>query len=192
MIRMSETSGKAICGSYIARENGMCYNRFIFASPGEIPVKYDKRHLFSIAGENEKFTSGSSRTLINYGGMKIFPSICYDLRFPVWLRNRNDYDLMICVANWPESRSEVWNTLLKARAIENQCYVAGANRIGTDENGNSYSGDSCIIDPKGNIIAFVPENQEGIASAEISLAFLSEFREKFPVWKDADDFDLGL
>jgi len=108
----------------------------------------------------------------------------------VWTRNRNDYDLLVCVANWPESRREVWKTLLKARAIENQCFVSGVNRIGTDQEGNSYAGDSMVIDPKGEVIASIPEYQEGIASTEISIQELEDFRARFPVWKEADDFEI--
>jgi predicted amidohydrolase len=120
----------------------------------------------------------------------IRPVICYDLRFPVWIRNRQDYDLLVCVANWPESRREVWNALLRARAMENQCYVAGVNCTGTDNDGNTYAGESVILGPKGDMLAGIPSFKEGIASAEISLQELHSFRERFPAWKDADKFEI--
>jgi predicted amidohydrolase len=178
----------AICGSYMVNEDGKYYNRFLFADPAANVISYDKRHLFSIGGEDKSFTGGNRRVTFSYREMRINPVICYDLRFPVWLRNRNDYDLLVCVANWPESRREVWKTLLKARAIENQSYVAGVNRVGVDGDGNSYAGESVIIDPKGNILVQLPEYSEDIATVEISLKDLEAFRKKFPVWKDADDF----
>jgi len=190
---MTSLAGKlnlGICGSLIVKENNSYYNRFFFVSPNDKSAFYDKRHLFSIGGEDKKFIRGNTRAIFQYSGFRINPVICYDLRFPVWTRNRNDYDLLICVANWPESRREVWRTLLKARAIENQCFVAGVNRVGTDPEGNSYAGDSMVINPKGQVIASIPEYQEGIASTEISLQELEDFRAKFPVWKDADDFEI--
>jgi omega-amidase len=138
-----------LCGTYIVREKENYFNRFVFVTPEGISFYYDKRHLFSMSGEDKLFTAGNRRVVFNFRGVRISPYICYDLRFPVWSRNRNDYDLMIFSANWPESRQAVWNTLLKARAIENQCYVAGANIIGIDGQGIKYCGESAIIDPYG-------------------------------------------
>jgi predicted amidohydrolase len=190
MTSMARKHQTGICGSLIVEENSFYYNRFFFVSPDGKSAVYDKRHLFAIGGEDKKFIRGNSRAIFQYSGFRINPVICYDLRFPVWTRNRNDYDLLICVANWPESRREVWKTLLKARAIENQCFVSGVNRIGTDQEGNSYAGDSMVIDPKGEVIASIPEYQEGIASTEISIQELEDFRARFPVWKEADDFEI--
>lgn len=190
MVNVSKKRQLGICGSFIVKEESSYYNRFIFISSDDNSAIYDKRHLFSIGGEDKSFRRGNLRAVFHYEGFKINPVICYDLRFPVWIRNRNDYDLLICVANWPDSRREVWKTLLKARAIENQCFVAGVNRVGIDNAGNSYAGDSVIIDPRGQIIASIPEYQEGIASAEISIQELRDFRTKFPAWKDADEFEL--
>jgi omega-amidase len=192
MCTMAKTRQFGICGSFIAKAENHCYNRFAFATPGGITHTYDKRHLFSIGGENESFCRGTETKVFSFMDFRIRPLICYDLRFPVWIRNKNDYDLIICVANWPESRRDVWNTLLKARAIENQCYVAGVNRVGDDNTGNKYAGESVILDPRGRIIAGLKENEEGTATAEISLAELTSFRKNFPVWRDADDFTLNL
>ena len=158
-----------VCGSYMVKENGRFFNRWVFVSPEKEIWYYDKRHLFSMGGEDKFFSAGKSRLVFSFRGVRISPYICYDLRFPVWSRNSNDYDLVIYSANWPEARINVWNTLLKARAIENQCFVAGSNRIGTDGNGIKYCGDSAIIDPRGEIIASADNNEECSVSAEISI-----------------------
>src|SRR5664279_3306287 len=152
MKSMSEKGGFGICGSYIVNEEGKFYNRWLFVSPeNEIQI-YDKRHLFSMGGEKELFTSGKSRLVFSFSGIKISPYICYDLRFPVWSRNIEKCDLIIYAANWPSARQSVWNTLLKARAIENQCYVAGSNPTGTDGMGIKYIGESMIINARGEVI----------------------------------------
>ena len=190
MKEISRRYNIGICGSFIVKEQASYFNRFIFISTENENIQYDKRHLFSIGGEDTNFTKGTKRVIFNSDGFRINPLICYDLRFPVWTRNRNDFDLILCVANWPESRREIWKTLLKARAIENQCYVAGVNRVGSDMIGNSYAGDSVIIDPKGNTISSISEYEEGLVNAELSLPELREFRSTFPVWKDADDFQI--
>jgi len=188
MKNLAEEGKFAVCGSYIVKEAGKAFNRFVFvASDGET-TNYDKRHLFSMGNEDKFFSKGKKRVIFSYRGFRIMPIICYDLRFPVWSRNRNDYDLLICVANWPESRREVWNTLLKARAIENQCYVAGANRVGTDGTGIKYSGDSAILNPRGETFQEGITNTEFVITADLSLSELNAFREKFPAWKDADNF----
>lgn len=190
MLDIAKKRNTAICGSYIVKEDGSFFNRFLFVDKTGREVSYNKRHLFSIGGEDILFTRGSERTLFNYCGLRINPAICYDLRFPVWLRNRGNYDLIICVANWPDSRRDVWNTLLKARAIENQSFVAAVNRVGNDIEGNRYAGESVILGPRGNVMAKLPEYQEGVITAEISLTELESFRKKFPVWKDSDDFTI--
>jgi omega-amidase len=190
MLDIAKKMNSAVCGSYFVKDSGRFFNRFVFVGNTGRVSSYDKRHLFSIGGEDILFTRGNERNVFKYGELRINPVICYDLRFPVWLRNRGDYDLLVCVANWPESRSEVWNTLLRARAIENQSFVAGVNCIGTDNAGNRCIGESALIDPKGREIITLPQNKEGIGSAEISSKELEDFRKKFPVWKDADDFTI--
>lgn len=192
MKSIAQSGNFGLCGSYIVKENGNFFNRWVFVSPENIYCHYDKRHLFSMSGEDKFFTPGKTRVILSYRGTRICPSVCYDLRFPVWTRNKNDYDLLIFTANWPESRSEVWNTLLKARAIENQCYVAGANRIGSDGNGIKYCGNSMIINPRGEIVASAGINEEASVSSDISLSELSHFRKKFPVLDDSDDFTIVL
>jgi omega-amidase len=182
----------AVCGSLITISETKFYNHFQFVTPLDNEYSYYKRHLFSMAGEDKVFDKGSKRIIINYNGFRFLPIICYDLRFPVWCRNRGDYDVMICDANWPEIRKDAWNSLLKARAIENQCYVVGANRTGTDNEGLSYAGESVIVDPVGITLGKVDAFSEGTATVEISLSEVQSFREKFPVWKDADDFEITI
>lgn len=181
-----------LCGSFIVKENGNYFNRWVFVSPSGEEWHYDKRHLFSMGGEDNLFTAGNSKLIFSFRGMKISPYICYDLRFPVWSRNQEGFDLMIYPANWPESRRNVWNTLLKARAIENQCYVAGSNRTSTDGAGITYSGESMIINPRGEVIVSAGNETNCSITAEISLTELSAFRTKFPVGNDADNFTINL
>jgi predicted amidohydrolase len=188
---MAEKQHSGICGSYIVVDDRQYFNRWIFVSPdGEIR-SYDKRHLFGPGGEDRLFARGRERIVFNFKGLRICPNICYDLRFPVWSRNRNDYDLLINSSNWPESRRDVWITLLKARALENQCYVAGVNRIGVDGTGIKYCGDSMIIGPKGETIASERQNVECIISGEVSLSELADFRKNFPVLNDGDNFNIS-
>ncbi|HPR32394.1 MAG TPA: nitrilase-related carbon-nitrogen hydrolase [Prolixibacteraceae bacterium] len=177
----------ALCGSLFIRDAGSIYNRWVWAFPDGTLATYDKRHLFRMEGEGEKLTRGDQRPVIAYKGWKIFPQICYDLRFPVWSRNNLQYDLMINVANWPASRQKVWKTLLKARAIENQCYVVGVNRIGQDELGLDYKGGSRVIGPKGTVV-HRSGKKEGISRVTIDLTSLHAFREKFNTLDDADAF----
>ncbi|MGV8136836.1 MAG: amidohydrolase [Mangrovibacterium sp.] len=183
--------GTVIAGSLMIREDGECFNRFVFVYPDQTLDFYDKRHLFSMGQEQMYFVPGLHRKIVQIKSFRILPQICYDLRFPVFSRNRNDYDLMINCANWPGSRSDVWKTLLKARAIENQVYVAGVNRIGIDANKINYKGDSMVIDPKGKEMVTATEKEE-ILPAKLSKASLDQFREKFPVLPDADNFSLCL
>jgi predicted amidohydrolase len=181
-----------VCGSYIIKEGNHFYNRWLFVSPENEIWYYNKRHLFSMGGEDKVFTPGNKRLVFTFRGVRISPFICYDLRFPVFSRNRNDTDLLIYAANWPESRSEVWKTLLRARAIENQCYTAGVNRTGTDGEGIKYCGDSMIINPLGVVIKSCNQNTECSITTEISLTALSEERAKFPVLGQSDDFMIKL
>jgi predicted amidohydrolase len=145
-----------------------------------------------MGNEHAFFNRGMERIVFDYKGLRICPNICYDLRFPVWSRCRNDYDLLINSANWPQGRRDVWITLLRARAIENQCYVAGVNRVGVDGTGISYCGDSMIIGPKGEVIASDRQDSECVVSADISLGELRDFRSKFPVLDDGDAFTLEV
>lgn len=181
---------KIILGSAIIQDENKYYNRCITMFPDGKFYTYDKGHLFRMEKEHEDFTKGDSKTIFEHKDWRINTMICYDLRFPIWSRNIGDYDLLIYIASWPESRREVWNTLLKARAIENQAYVVGVNRIGKDGEGISYSGDTVIIDPKGQIIEKAQDYKEEIISAELSLNELNAFREKFPVFLDADKFKI--
>jgi omega-amidase len=181
-----------LCGSYMVREKNLFFNRWIFVSPGKEYWCYDKRHLFSMGSEDKFFSRGKTRLTFSFRNTRISPYICYDLRFPVWSRNRNDCDLMLYSANWPESRRDVWAILLKARAIENQCFVAGSNRIGTDGNGIKYCGDSMIIDPYGRTIVSAAPDEMCSITGEISMTELYEFRNKFPVSGNADDFTINI
>lgn len=185
-------SGKyALAGSLIIKDEGKYYNRLVVAGGNRVVATYDKGHLFRMEKENQFFTRGSENVIIDHSGFLIKLQICYDLRFPVWSRNiDNSYDVLLYVANWPASRRHVWNTLLKARAIENQCYVIGVNRVGVDGNGIKYCGDSQIINPRGRIISELEPDKEGTEQIELSLQELVKFRKKFPVWEDADRFKL--
>ncbi len=180
----------ALIGTLIIAEHDNFYNRLVFVQPSGEVQSYNKRHLFTMGLENDSFTKGAERVIVTYKGWRICPLICYDLRFPVWSRNRNEYDLLVYPANWPDARQEVWDTLLKARAIENQVYVVGVNRIGTDGNSIRYSGGSQIIGPKGNVVAQAVDYAEHAVVAELSYQELLKFRTSFPVLNDADSFRL--
>lgn len=182
----------ALAGSFIASgESNKKYNRGFFITPDGMAHFYNKRHLFRMGKEPEYFDAGNKHLLIDYKGFHISLLICYDLRFPVWSRNvNNGYDLLIYVANWPASRRKVWDILLKARALENMSYVCGVNRIGIDGNGLSHNGGSQLISAKGDIIVTVADNTEGYVTTSIDIDSLQHFRDKFPVWKDADQFGL--
>lgn len=185
MKRKSAETGAAIAGSIAVTENGKYYNRFYFVKPhGEVAF-YDKKHLFTYGGEHNSFTAGDKRVVVEFMGVRILLEICYDLRFPVWARNRGDYDMILYVASWPVPRISAWSALLVARAIENQCYVAGVNRIGSDPT-CEYCGASVVIDPYGKCIASCPDNKECATTAEIDIKALEAFRQKFPVLNDAD------
>jgi len=179
-----------ITGSMIFSFNNRIFNRLIWMNPSGSLSSYDKRHLFRMGMENKHYSPGNSKLIIDFGSWKICPLICYDLRFPVWSRNTEGYDLLIYVANWPSVRTLVWNTLLRARAIENQCYVAAVNRVGKDGEGIEYTGESMILDPNGDLLSGPAENREVIISYSISLDLLNDFRRKFPVANDADNFKL--
>lgn len=179
----------AIAGSIAIDEGGIHYNRFYFVKPDGATEFYDKRHLFTYGGEDNFFKGGKERRIVEYNGFRILLQVCYDLRFPVFSRNMKDYDLAVYVASWPASRAEVWSALLKARAIENQCYVIGVNRVGDDPESH-YSGNSIAIDAYGHTVAACTPEKEETVCAELDLAELEEFRKKFPVLEDRDIFEL--
>lgn len=194
MKNLCNKTKKAICGSIIIKENDKIYNRFLFVTPvGEL-FHYDKKHLFRIAEENNLFTPGEDKLIINYKGWKILPQICYDLRFPVFSRNiinsASEYDLAIYVANWPERRKNAWNALLPARAVENTAYVAAVNRIGIDGNSVNFSGNSGVFGVLGDNLLPFKENEEEVKHFSLDYNWLQEFRKSFPVWKDADVFKI--
>lgn len=178
-------TGAAIAGSVAVCSAGKFYNRFYFVRPDGSYASYDKKHLFTFGGEHRHFTAGDERVVVEFAGVRILLQICYDLRFPIWSRNHGDYDMIFYVASWPASRVEAWRTLLKARAIENQCYVVGVNRVGNDPD-NEYCGGTMVIDPYGKIIASCEDGLESAADAEIDIDALEAFRARFPVLDDAD------
>jgi omega-amidase len=193
--QMAANFGFAITGTIIGKndksEEAPCFNRAFFVQPDGKVDFYDKRHLFRMGDEGKYYTSGKSKKIISYQDWNIRLAICYELRFPVWLRNvRNEYDLMLVMSNWPESRQHVFSSLITARALENQAFVCGVNRIGTDGNGLVYTGGSMLVNAYGTTLT---ENEpEGIwiQTTNLNLDELHRFRNKFPVWKDADSFEI--
>ena len=179
----------ALAGSVATKVGENYYNRMYFVSPDLLLASYDKHHLFTYGHEQEAFTPGHRRVVIPYRGARILLQVCYDLRFPVFSRNHGDYNLAIYVANWPQGRQKVWDTLLSARAIENQAYVVGVNRVGSDANGQ-YAGGSKLVDLFGETIVKAEEGVESIVTGEIDLDRLKAFRKEFPVLDDADQFKL--
>lgn len=175
-----------ITGSLIIEEKGCFFNRLIWVQPDGGLYWYDKRHLFRYAGEQNVYSAGRRHLLVECHGWRIRPFICYDLRFPIWTRNLDlVYDAALFVANWPTRRASHWKALLTARAIENQCYVVGVNRVGVDGNGYDHSGDSRIIDPLGQMVAGLSDAR-GIIAGVLSAKALCDYREQFPAWMDAD------
>ena len=187
---VAKTKNTAITGSLIIKENGEYYNRLVFVFPsGEIQI-YDKRHTFTFAGEDKVFTAGNNKLIIDYKGWKICPLICYDLRFPVWARNVENYDVLLYVANWPKPRINAWNTLLKARAIENMCYCVGVNRVGVDSRGNTYTGNSSVYDSLGEKISTIKPQIEATEIVVLNKDLLIKNRREFQFLNDRDDFKL--
>lgn len=181
----------AVCGSIAVLEDGERFNRLVFVSPEGGLAYYDKRHLFRMLGEDKRYTAGTERAVLSWRGWRILPLICYDLRFPVWSRNTPDlaYDLLLYVANWPGARNYHWQTLLKARAIENLAYVAGVNRIGQDGNGIAYIGHSMLINPAGEVLLDAEESA-GTFTISMDKSALEDYRKYFPAHLDADEFEL--
>lgn len=187
---LAKEKNTAITGSLIIKEGNKYYNRLVFVHPtGEIKT-YDKRHTFTLAGEDKIYTAGNKKLIVAYKGWKICPMICYDLRFPVWSRNTDDYNLLIYVANWPKPRITAWSTLLKARAIENMSYVVGVNRIGADDNGHEYSGNSAAYDALGEEISTIEPNKNTTEIISISMDELTKTRNKFGFLEDRDKFKM--
>jgi predicted amidohydrolase len=185
---ISMHSNALICGSLMIVEEEKVYNRFIAIYQGEILHTYDKRHLFRMAGEDEHFASGNLRNSFDYKGWRIRPNICYDLRFPVWSRNDDNFDVYLNVANWPDRRILHWKALLAARAIENQCFAIGVNRIGTDGKGILYSGGTAVFDFNGSPLA--DSQEDTVLYVDLKKQDLEKIRTEFPVWKDRDTFQV--
>lgn len=191
MRSQAERLKAAVCGSLIIEDDGRFFNRFVFVEPGGDLQCYDKRHLFRLANEQRHYSAGRRRVVFDYRGVRICPQVCYDLRFPVWSRNRGDYDLLIYVANWPQPRHLAWQTLIRARAIENQCYLAAVNRVGTDGNDLPYRGGSAVVDFLGQDLVDL-DDEPASATVEIDLDRLRTFRERYPFHQDADAFELDI
>ena len=187
MSAMAARKDAVICGSVVIRDEGGYFNRFVWMRPDGSFATYDKRHLFRMAKEDEHYSAGNQRVIVELAGWRICLQVCYDLRFPVWSRNRDDYDLLIYVANWPAARRTSWQTLLKARAMENLCYVAGVNRVGTDGNDIPYAGDSAVCDFVGGELVSKAD-EPFVATVTLDCEKLRRFRQKFPAHLDADDF----
>jgi predicted amidohydrolase len=198
MIQTASKTKAFITGSFLLKDQNHFYNSLWWVTPDGEKTRYDKRHVFSMGGEDKKIAKGTEKVIVSLKGWKICPMICYDLRFPVWSKNKYhetagfEYDLALYVANWPSQRSYPWEQLLIARAIENQSYVLGVNRVGEDGVGNKYSGNSHMIDPKGKIIASAEPGKDDAVSVTISLDQLKRFREKFNVGRDWDHFTIHL
>jgi predicted amidohydrolase len=195
MKRIAATKKIIVTGSMVIKEEENFFNRLVWMLPNSQYGIYDKRHRFAFAGEDQHYTAGNKRLIASVKGWKINLQVCYDLRFPVWSRQQSqadglEYDLLIYVANWPERRNTAWKTLLQARAIENQCYVVGVNRVGKDGNDINHSGDSMVIDPLGEIL-YHKKDEEDIFTITLDKDHLQTVREKFPFWKDADEFQIN-
>jgi omega-amidase len=178
-----------ITGTLIIKENGNFYNRLIWMKPDGSYQKYDKKHLFTLSGEDKVYTAGNERLIVELNGWKIMPVICYDLRFPVWLRNKNElYDLLLVLANWPEKRAHHWRTLIPARAVENQSYIIALNRVGHDGNEVYYCGDTTCIDPQGKVV-YYKRDEEDLYTFTIHLNEVHKTRQELPFLNDSDDFN---
>lgn len=196
MKQMASQTGALLLGSFIAKGNGKYFNRLLWMEPDGNFKTYDKRHLFRMGGEHKTYAAGESRLIGHWKGWNICPLVCYDLRFPVWSRNkweadhhRMAYDVLIYVANWPQARVFAWDTLLRARAIENLSYAVGVNRVGNDGNNIPHNGHSCVIGPKGETI-FSAEETEAIKTITLDAQLLDAHRTKFPACLDSDDFNI--
>lgn len=187
---LAKAKNAAITGSLVIEENGNYYNRLIFVFPDGEMKTYDKRHLFTLAGEHQFYTAGKDKLIVEYKGFKICPLVCYDLRFPVFSRNTEDYDLLVYLANWPKLRTNAWDILLKARAVENMCYTIGVNRIGTDANNHEYIGHSQAVDFLGDYV-LEPKETDGVFIIELNKEKLLETRKKLAFLQDRDKFEIN-
>jgi predicted amidohydrolase len=190
MKEVAKRSDSAICGSLVISENNNYHNRFVFVTPKGDLQHYDKRHTFTLAGEHKVYMAGSKRLMVHYKGWKIFPLICYDLRFPVWARNTDDYDVIMYVANWPKPRVDAWDALLKARAIENMSYCVGVNRVGFDANGYEYVGHSAVYNGLGECITDFEPSKEQTKCVTLDKNHLQTIRQKLKFLDDRDAFTL--
>lgn len=188
MHQQAQQYNAVVTGSLVIKKGDDYFNRLVWMRPDGTYEHYDKRHLFRMAGEHTRYAMGHQRVLVELHGWRILPLICYDLRFPVWSRNRNDYDLALYVANWPSARALHWNRLLQARAIENLSYVIGVNRVGMDEAEQHYAGDSSVYSATGELIATSQEAETIVV--ELFASELKAYRERFPAHLDADSFEL--
>lgn len=186
--KMADQYNCVVAGSVFVNQGDKKANRFYWVTNDGIVNYYDKRHLFRMGDEDKFVAQGKDRKVFEINGFKVLPLVCYDLRFPVWSRNNRDYDLIINIANWPAVRRNVWDVLLQARAIENQAYTIGVNRVGKDGNGMEHSGGTRILDFVGNNICAAEDNQQQIVSVELDLSVLEKFKNDFPVYLDADEF----
>ena len=189
--QQAQQIGAALVGSVATRTDKGCVNRCYFVTPEGQVTAYDKKHLFRMAGEHQAYIAGDQRVVVNWRGWRFLLQVCYDLRFPVFSRNCLDYDVALYVANWPAARRHAWRTLLMARAIENQAFVLGCNRVGTDGNGVQYSGDSLIVDYLGQPLAELAAAEAGVLYGSADLSALTAFRQKFPAQLDADSFSIS-
>mgnify|MGYP000023173489 CR=1 FL=1 len=187
---LAKTKNCAITGSLVIEENGKYFNRMVFVFPTGEMEYYDKRHLFTLAGENQKYQAGKQKKIVQYLDYKFCLQVCYDLRFPVFSRNNGDYDLLIYLANWPIKRIDAWDTLLKARSIENQCFTIGVNRVGEDGNGIPFNGYTKVFDAFGKELFSAKENMEEVLQIEINLDDLKLKRRQMNFLKDRDNFTL--
>jgi len=190
--QQAQQLGAVICGSMAVATDAGIFNRLLWVQPEGKIAYYDKRHLFRMAAEHQHYLPGQRRVIVEFKGFRLLLQVCYDLRFPVFSRNQNDYDAIIYVANWPAARSRIWRTLLAARAIENQAFVLGCNRVGQDGNGHGYSGDSVILNYLGEPLADLPPGEAGVLRRRLELSALQQFRRQFPAALDADVFSLVL
>lgn len=188
MMELAAKKNAVVCGSLVIEERKKFYNRLIWMKPDGNFETYDKRHLFRMASEHLTYTAGRKKLIVEWKGWRICPLVCYDLRFPVWSRNTGDYDLLLYVANWPERRRSAWSQLLIARAIENQCFVAGLNRVGVDGKNITYTGDSVVLDPFGEKISNIKPSKVQVSTVKLNPKVLLDARKNFPVMMDRDRF----
>ena len=190
MIKVAAEKEAAVMGSLIVSEGGNYYNLLVFAYPNGDLKTYKKRHTFTLAGENKVYNAGKDRAIVNYKGWALCPLVCYDLRFPVWARYNNDYDVLLYVANWPKPRIAAWDILLQARSIENMCYTVGVNRVGTDDKGHEYPGHSAVYNTLGETISEFVENEIGYRIVVLNKEHVVNTRRKFKFLDDRDSFSL--